>query len=197
MSGDTTPVLASITPAGNPPNHPGWVGIRRVRPGGVGQRRTAAPGGEPAGALDGAVATNVPGQGVARTVLDAAENTVYQTQVTVLDVTLRAATRMSRGRRRVGDVPRPLAGPALAQRSRGRVAQPGDLPVPMVGEHASHWRGQVDSWRSYHRVGRLTGYGEPPPRSARRGLAVVSEPEAQPKKLNVRFIRSALSEAVP
>jgi len=107
-------------------------------------------------ALDGVVATNVPGQGVEREVLDAAENTVYQAQVTVLDVTLRAATRMFE----VGGASATYRDRALDRHWRNaRVVashNPAIYKYRMVGEHALHGRGPVDSWRSYHQVGRTT-----------------------------------------
>ena len=107
-------------------------------------------------ALDGVVATNVAGEGVSREVLEQAENTVYQTQVTVLDLTLRAATRMFE----VGGASATYRDRALDRHWRNaRVVashNPAIYKYRMVGEYSLHGRGPVDSWRAYHAVGRTT-----------------------------------------
>lgn len=107
-------------------------------------------------ALDEVVATNVAGQGVSREVLEHAENTVYQTQVTVLDLTLLAATRMFE----VGGASATYRDLALDRHWRNaRVVashNPAIYKYRMVGEHSLHGRGPVDSWRAYHAVGRTT-----------------------------------------
>ena len=107
-------------------------------------------------ALDGVVASNVPGQGVSREVLESAENTVYQAQVTVLDLTLRAATRMFE----VGGASATYRDLSLDRHWRNaRVVashNPAIYKYRMVGEYSLHGRGPVDSWRAYHAVGRTT-----------------------------------------
>ncbi len=107
-------------------------------------------------ALDGVVATNVAGQGVSREVLESAENTVYQAQVTVLDLTLQAATRMFE----VGGASATYRDRALDRHWRNaRVVashNPAIYKYRMVGEYSLHGRGPVDSWRAYHAVGRTT-----------------------------------------
>ncbi|WP_240347641.1 acyl-CoA dehydrogenase family protein [Curtobacterium sp. 24E2] len=53
----------------------------------------------------------------------------------------------------LGGRPHPGARPALAERPRGGVAQPGRLQGAARGEYALHGRGPVEAWEKYHEVG--------------------------------------------
>ena len=106
-----------------------------------------------AGLLDGVVATNEPGVGVDRVLLDAAENAVYQAQVEIGPRVLRSASELFE-----------VGGASAADRTRGldrhwrnaRVVashNPAVYKERMVGEYALHGRGPVGAWEKYHEVG--------------------------------------------
>jgi len=106
-----------------------------------------------AGLLDAVVATNEPGAGVDRVVLDAAENAVYQAQVEIGPRVLRSATELFE-----------VGGASAANRTRAldrhwrnaRVVashNPAVYKERMVGEYALHGRGPVGAWEKYHEVG--------------------------------------------
>ncbi|MCS6587326.1 acyl-CoA dehydrogenase family protein [Curtobacterium flaccumfaciens] len=106
-----------------------------------------------AGLLDGVVATNEPGVGVDRVLLDAAENAVYQAQVEIGPRVLRSASELFE-----------VGGASAADRTRGldrhwrnaRVVashNPAVYKERMVGEYALHRRGPVGAWEKYHEVG--------------------------------------------
>ncbi|MFC4787307.1 acyl-CoA dehydrogenase family protein [Nocardioides sp. MAHUQ-72] len=107
-------------------------------------------------ALEEAAATNVPGTGISRQVLESAENNVYQAQVLIIDLTLAAATRMFE----VGGASATYRDLALDRHWRNaRVVashNPAIYKYRMVGERALHGRGPVESWTAYHSVGRTT-----------------------------------------
>lgn len=104
--------------------------------------------------LASAAATNVPGEGVERSRLDAAENAVYQAQVHVLDSTLEAATRMFE----VGGASATYRERALDRHWRNaRVVashNPAIYKYRTVGAYALDGRGPVDVWDAYGTVGR-------------------------------------------
>jgi len=106
-----------------------------------------------AGLLDGVVATNEPGVGVDRALLDAAENAVYQAQVEIGPRVLRAASELFE-----------VGGASAAERTRAldrhwrnaRVVashNPAVYKERLVGEYALHGRGPVSAWEKYHEVG--------------------------------------------
>lgn len=111
-----------------------------------------------AGLLDTVVATNVPGPagsaaGVSKSLLDAAENAVYQAQVEIGPRVLRSASELFE-----------VGGASAADRTRAldrhwrnaRVVashNPAVYKERMVGEYALHGRGPVDAWEKYHEVG--------------------------------------------
>ncbi|MDP4334408.1 acyl-CoA dehydrogenase family protein [Curtobacterium sp. A7_M15] len=106
-----------------------------------------------AGLLDGVVATNVPGDGVDRALLDAAENAVYQAQIEIGPRVLRAASELFE-----------VGGASAAERTRAldrhwrnaRVVashNPAVYKERLVGEYALHGRGPVGAWEKYHEVG--------------------------------------------
>jgi alkylation response protein AidB-like acyl-CoA dehydrogenase len=106
-----------------------------------------------AGLLDGVVATNVPGDGVDRALLDAAENAVYQAQIEIGPRVLRAASELFE-----------VGGASAAERTRAldrhwrnaRVVashNPAVYKERLVGECALHGRGPVGAWEKYHEVG--------------------------------------------
>ena len=115
---------------------------------------TAAVTQAAAGLLAVATATNVPGEGVERTRLDAAENAVYQAQVHVLEATLEAATRMFE----VGGASATYRERALDRHWRNaRVVashNPAIYKYRTVGAYALDGRGPVDVWDAYGTVGR-------------------------------------------
>jgi len=103
--------------------------------------------------LDGVVATNEPGVGVDRVLLDAAENAVYQAQVEIGPRVLRSASELFE-----------VGGASAADRTRAldrhwrnaRVVashNPAAYKERLVGEYALHGRGPVGAWEKYHEVG--------------------------------------------
>ncbi|MBF4614722.1 acyl-CoA dehydrogenase family protein [Curtobacterium sp. VKM Ac-1376] len=106
-----------------------------------------------AGLLDGVVATNVPGVGVDRALLDAAENAVYQAQIEIGPRVLRSASELFE-----------VGGASAADRTRAldrhwrnaRVVashNPAVYKERLVGEYVLHGRGPVGAWEKYHEVG--------------------------------------------
>lgn len=106
-----------------------------------------------AGLLDGVVATNEPGVGVDRALLDAAENALYQAQVEIGPRVLRSASELFE-----------VGGASAAERTRAldrhwrnaRVVashNPAVYKERLVGEYALHGRGPVGAWEKYHEVG--------------------------------------------
>jgi alkylation response protein AidB-like acyl-CoA dehydrogenase len=103
--------------------------------------------------LDDVVATNDPGVGVSRILLDQAENAVYQAQIEIGPRVLLAATELFE-----------VGGASAADRSRAldrhwrnaRVVashNPAIYKERLVGEYALHGRGPTDAWVAYHEVG--------------------------------------------
>jgi alkylation response protein AidB-like acyl-CoA dehydrogenase len=103
--------------------------------------------------LDEVVATNVPGSGVTKDLLDVAENAVYQAQIEIGPRVLRAATELFE-----------VGGASASDRTRAldrhwrnaRVVashNPAVYKERLVGEFVLHGRGPVDAWEKYHEVG--------------------------------------------
>jgi alkylation response protein AidB-like acyl-CoA dehydrogenase len=103
--------------------------------------------------LDDVVATNVPGSGVSKDLLDVGENAVYQAQIEIIPRVLRSASELFE----IGGASAADRGRALDRHWRNaRVVashNPAVYKERLVGEFALHGRGPVDAWHAYDEVG--------------------------------------------